>query len=73
MKVDLTPDQEARLAEYSHRSGLDREQVVRTAVEQFLNDSHFAQAVEKGFASLDRGEFLEHEEVGTRLERLLRP
>lgn len=35
-------------------------------------ESVFIEAIERGFASLDRGEYVEHEEVGDRLQRLLR-
>jgi hypothetical protein len=34
------------------------------------NEAHFIEAVRRGFDSLDRGEYLTHEEVGQRLERL---
>jgi predicted transcriptional regulator len=70
MEVRFSVDQQSQLAQFASRSGRDAEQVVRDAVEQLLNDARFAEAVKKGFASLDRGEYLEHEEVGARLERL---
>jgi predicted transcriptional regulator len=72
MEVQFTPDQEAQLAQLAQRLGENQEQIVRDAVTQFLNDVRFAQAVQKGLKSLDRGEFLEHHEVGQRLERILR-
>jgi predicted transcriptional regulator len=71
MEVHLTPDQELQLAQLARHNGTDEEQIVRDALESFLNDARFVQAVQTGLASLDRGEFVEHDEVGTRLERLL--
>ena len=71
MEVRFSPDQQAQLAQFANRSGKNEEQIVRDAVDQLLNDARFAEAVKKGFASLDRGDFVEHEEVGLRLERLL--
>ena len=71
MEVQLTPDQEAQLAQLAQRLGENQEQIVRDAVTQFLNDVRFDQAVQKGLESLDRGEFLEHDEVRQRLERIL--
>jgi predicted transcriptional regulator len=35
------------------------------------SEARFAEGVQTGFASLDRGEYVEHEEVGARIERLL--
>jgi predicted transcriptional regulator len=71
MVVNLTPAQEAQLARIASRSGKVPEQVVQDAVALMIEpDAGFAEAVEKGFASLDRGEFVEHEDVGARIERL---
>ncbi|MEO5922384.1 MAG: hypothetical protein ABIR70_01010 [Bryobacteraceae bacterium] len=72
MEVRFSPDQQAQLAQFANKTGRDQEQIVREAVEQVLNDARFVEAVNRGLASLDRGEFIEHEEVGVRLERLLR-
>jgi predicted transcriptional regulator len=33
-------------------------------------ESHFAASVEKGLAAAERGEFIEEEEMGARLERM---
>jgi predicted transcriptional regulator len=70
MEVRFSADQQSRLAQFASQTGKDEEQIVRDAVEQLLNDVRFDEAVKKGFASLDSGAFLEHEEVGARLERL---
>lgn len=71
MEVRFSPTEQSQLAQFARRTGRDQEQIVREAVEQVLNDARFAEAVNKGLESLDCGEFVEHEEVGARLERLL--
>ena len=47
--------------------------MMRDAVDHLLNDARFAEEVRKGFYALDRGEFVEHEELGARINRLLSP
>jgi predicted transcriptional regulator len=36
------------------------------------HEERFIDAIEKGLASLDRGEFVSHEDVARRIENLLR-
>jgi predicted transcriptional regulator len=73
MEVSFTPEQESRLKEVAARAGKPVDVFVRDIVSLALEDeARFVEGIEKGFASLDRGEYLEHEEVGARLERLLR-
>lgn len=70
MEVHLSDKQEARLAEIAARSGTSADELVRDAVARYLdNDSRFVDAVLKGLASLDRGEYVSHDEVGERLRR----
>jgi len=72
MQVHLTPEQQARLVELAARDGRSPEQLVREALDRFLDaDADFVEAVMKGLTSLDRGEGLTHEEVGKRIDRLL--
>jgi predicted transcriptional regulator len=73
MEVHFTPDQQARLTDFANQIGKDAEQVVRDAVDHLLDDARYAEEVRKGFASLDRGEFVEHEEIGARISRLTSP
>ena len=71
MQVQLTREQEARLVELAARDGRSPDQVVQEALDRlFEADSDFVEAVMKGLASLDRGEGLTHEEVGSRIDRL---
>lgn len=73
MEVHLTPEQEAKLGDIASRTGRQTREVVQAAVDRLLDEeSVFIEAIERGFASLDRGEYVEHEEVGDRLQRLLR-
>ncbi len=73
MEVHFTPEQEARLAEVAGRVGKNAAEVVQETVARMLEDeARFVEAVKIGFASLDRGEFVEHEEVKARVDRLLR-
>jgi predicted transcriptional regulator len=45
---------------------------VHEAVERLVGyDEWFIREVEKGLAQIERGEVLEYEEVGTRVEKLL--
>ena len=72
MEVHLSAEQQAQLAELASRAGKQTEQLVLEAVDQMLeSEARFAEGVQTGFASLDRGEYVEHEEVGARIERLL--
>jgi predicted transcriptional regulator len=43
---------------------------VQEAIERFVDyDGWFIQQVEKGLAAADRGEFVEHEEIGKLINR----
>jgi predicted transcriptional regulator len=71
MQVQLTPEDEARLAELAARDGRTTGDLVLEAVKRYIeDDAKFVAAVIEGLASLDRGEFVSHEEVGKRIERL---
>ena len=70
MEVHLTPDLQAKLARLAAEQGRDAEMLVREAIEQFVNyDEWFLREVEKGLAAADRGEFVEHDEIGKLIER----
>ena len=72
MEIILAPEQEARLAELAARQGRRTDDLVQEALARYLeDDAHFVAAVVKGLASLDRGEFVTHAEVGRRVDRLL--
>jgi predicted transcriptional regulator len=72
MEVNLTPELQAKLAEVAAQQGRDAQSLVQEAVERLLDyDQWFVREVEKGLAQIERGEVLEHDEVGARLEKFL--
>ncbi len=74
MEVSFNPEVEATLKRIAQETGRGAEQVVVDLVSTQLDyDAWFRQEVQKGIDSLDRGEFRTHEEVGERMQRILRP
>lgn len=72
MEIKLTPELQAKLDEVAAQQGRDAQSLVQDAVERLVDyDQWFVREVEKGLAQIERGEVLEHEEVGARLEKLL--
>ena len=74
MEVHFSPDIETRLQQVASANGKDAEQLVKDTVARMLEDQdRFVEAVKRGEAALERGEYLMHEQVGERLRRLLQP
>ena len=72
MEVNLTPELQAKLDEVAAQQGRDAQSLVQEAVQRLVDYAQwFVREVEKGLAQIERGEVLEHEEVGARLEKLL--
>jgi predicted transcriptional regulator len=70
MEVDLTPELEAKLTRLAAEQGRETRALVREAVERFVNyDEWFVREVEKGLAAADRGELVDHEEIGKLIDR----
>jgi predicted transcriptional regulator len=70
MEVRLAPEVQSKLRQIAAQRGSDVEMLAREAIERFVDyDAWFIREVEKGLTSVDRGEFLTHEEVGARLEK----
>jgi predicted transcriptional regulator len=70
MEVDLAPDLEAKLTRLAAEQGRDTRALVREAVERLVNyDKWFFREVEKGLAAADRGELIDHEEIGKLIAR----
>lgn len=62
MKVNLTPELQAKLDQLAAQQGRDTESLVHEAVERLVGyDEWFIRQVEKGLAQIDRGEVLERE------------
>ena len=71
MEVPLKPELEAKLSRIASSSGRAAEQVIQELVERFVDhDQWFRQEVEKGLAQLNRGEFIDHDEVVARIEKM---
>lgn len=72
MEVHLTPEQASRLARLASERGRDTDSLAQEAILRYLEEeARFVEAVKLGESQLQRGEYLTHEEVGTRIERLL--
>jgi predicted transcriptional regulator len=74
MEISLQPEIEARLARIASEAGKPANQVVQELVANYLDhDEWLKREVQKGLDSLDSGKFVSHEEVGWRIERILKP
>ena len=74
MEIQLSPDQETRLAELAARDGRKTDELVREAVDRFLDDdARFAKAIKLGVAAADNGDFVPTEDVWAAVERALKP
>ncbi len=72
MEVILSPEQEAQLLRIASRTGKNAEALAQEAIGHLLeHEERLIEGVEKGLASLDRGEFISHQEVKRRIESLL--
>jgi len=70
MEINLNPELQVKLARLAVERGLDMQAIVQEAIERFVDyDEWFLREVEKGLASADRGEFIEHEEIGKLLDK----
>jgi predicted transcriptional regulator len=73
MEIHLTPEKEARVRELAARTGQETAQVIEEAVDRLLDyDSWFIREVEKGQVEAARGNLISHEEVGRRIEKLIK-
>ena len=73
MELHLTPELQAKVDQTAAENNSGAEEYVRQLVEHYLDhDAWFRQKVKAGLAQLDRGEYLTHEEVGTRIEQMFR-
>jgi predicted transcriptional regulator len=72
MEIRLPPEQEAQLAALAARDGRDVNELAQEAITRLLDDdARFAEAVERGIAAADRGEFVASEDVWANVERIL--
>ena len=71
MEVHFSPDVETRLQQVASANGKDAEQLVKDTVARMLEEqARFIAGVQRGIAQADRGEFVEHKDVLSRIDRL---
>jgi predicted transcriptional regulator len=74
MEVHFNPDLQARLTRRATEEGRNLNETVQDVVARYFEEEdRFIEAVKRGEAALDRGEFLTHEQMGDRLRRFLQP
>jgi predicted transcriptional regulator len=74
MEVHFNPDLQAKLTQRATRQGRNLDETVQDVVARYFEEEdRFIEAVKRGEAALERGEFLTHEQVGDRLRRFLQP
>ena len=73
MEVHFTPEQLATLAQFATKAGTGPERLVTNVVARYLDEeARFLAGVEKGIAAAGRGEFIEEEEMDSRLEAMFK-
>jgi predicted transcriptional regulator len=73
MEVHLPQHQEAQLNELANITGRGTDDLVQEAVARLLAYNEWFQAeVQVGIDQIERGEFIEEEEMDARVERMLR-
>jgi predicted transcriptional regulator len=71
MVVHLSPEQEEEL---SKLAGRNAEELAQAVIGYYSRPrGTVCRSVKRGLDSLDRGDFVSHEDVGARVERLFRP
>jgi hypothetical protein len=74
MQINLTAEQEAQLSLIAAQEGKGADELAREVFSRGLAaEARFIEAVNLGEASLERGEYLTHGQVGERLNRLFQP
>ncbi len=74
MEVHLSPSLEAQLNDLAANTGRPTDELVQEAVAKLLRHSEwFKRQVQIGIDQIERGEFIEEEEMDSRVKRLLEP
>jgi len=74
MEVRLQPAKEAQFAEIAAKRGLKPDELAQQVLSRYLeDDSRFIEAVNLGLGAADCGDFVEHDEVGAKIQQILRP
>jgi len=73
MEVHFAPEIEEKLAQSAAQQGRNPDELVQEVVARhFDEERRLIEAVNRGEAALEQGEYLTHDRVGQRLERFLR-
>ena len=73
MELRLSRELQAKVERAAAENKSEVAEYVQQLVDHYVDhDQWFRQQVQKGLDQLDRGEYLEHEEVWARIEKLLR-
>jgi predicted transcriptional regulator len=71
MEVHFSLDVETQLQQLASANGKDAEQLVKDTVARMLeNQARFIARVHRGIEQADRSEFVDHQDVVNRIERL---
>ncbi|MGA3201877.1 MAG: hypothetical protein ABSF12_05205 [Bryobacteraceae bacterium] len=74
MEVHFSPELQAKLDRVAAENRREADDYVQQLVENYLDyDAWFRQKVNASLDHLERGEFLTHDEVGARLEKMFQP
>lgn len=69
MEVQFTPEQQAKLSRMAALQGRAMEALVQEAVDRLLSyDEWFSLEVNKALAAVDRGEFVDHDDIRRLIE-----
>lgn len=72
MEIQITPEQEAQLAQIAAHLQMDPHQLVMDAALRLIEeDDRFRAGVRKGIEEADRGESIDEAEMDARVERML--
>jgi predicted transcriptional regulator len=73
MEIEMTPEQEAQLAQIAAHLHKDPQQLVIDAALRLIDeDDRFRAGVRKGIEEADRGDFIDQPEMDARVERMLK-
>lgn len=74
MEVHFNPDLQDRLTQRAAQQGRTLDETVQDVVARYFEEEdRFIEAVKRGEAALERGEFLTHEQMADRLRCFLQP
>jgi predicted transcriptional regulator len=74
MELHLNAELQAKVERAAAENQSEPADYVQRLVENYVeHDAWFRQQVKKGLEQLERGEFLTHEEMAARIEKMFRP